>query len=1050
MPLAWLWSIMPDPIDSRIQHDVSQAWGLPAVRSAWFTACQPHFTSRGSKVPTDSFALSHAGPQLGQRGQDSDLLTTKWMPAFADECLGNESAASFLAQWFKSVRVQPQTSIQPTKEYLSDGRSSNSASGPQARVAKPAEHRRKRGRPRKQNLPASLNTTSLSSLFEPRSRKLGSEGEAAPIPASSASVAQNLAPAPDPSVSLFPAPSTITSAPSTEISRDASVSAANSPVLPPAQLPSTKLSPVKHPTSTEEPINPAHSQLPPPLTTSVSYSVPVETTKQIRKIDDGDEADQANGNVLSCQLECAHTPMESTSRTGRPNRRARAQAAERQSKLARLDAEAEEERLASRKRRKGGASNRSTKTHALNATLPASQKGEATQVPDPVPPSPPGPGIHSDSEPEIVLTAGNSQIPRTKKRRAGTNPSPDPNHCRSLASPAQPCAPEGIVELDPSLTVRDPVNEVKAEPYSHLESQPAASELDPEPASDLATSPLIQASRPLRGFRLLSSSAEPSSGPNDSDADNLAPQIIDRPKEEKGVPPLEAGKSPSASSSLSPWPYHQPRPGVVILYGVNGAGKSAMVYASAAQEDFDVLEIWPGMGRRTGISLDAALGEATRNHVIAPSAKLGFPNAAPRAVASKGVPKPSHPEVAGRQGPMLPAFPRSQKKHRHFSTSTPESAPESNQDLTRTKPKSAQSKNLMSWFGKNNAPSAPSPTPTTASVLAPPAPAPVPTFALAPSSSHSPSPPTSAPVAGPIPHPVALDADDDQSPGHSGSVPQDNAPSLAAEDPGHANSPINVESQEEAGSNSDASEVKEADSTAHSVCNIPDSPHNLTPMPVYDLSVAHTRIHTRPPVRIRQKANQVVFLLEEADLLFDDDRGFWPAVADLTFKSQRPVVITCSSLDQIPLDILNRPHVIRLDPPSEAVSRAYLAAVAISEKKGLQNVTAALHAGIRSNPPPRGMNDLGSLPSDGPLSSATLLHTDPPGGVDLRKALMDIQSRTSSHPYTTALPTPVPPQVQEDLASISRKLDEASLVDANLNLPADVQVEVRSLSPLYS
>ena len=54
----------------------------------------------------------------------------------------------------------------------------------------------------------------------------------------------------------------------------------------------------------------------------------------------------------------------------------------------------------------------------------------------------------------------------------------------------------------------------------------------------------------------------------------------------------------------------------MVLVGPTGVGKSAAVYACASELGFEVFELYPGMGRRSGKDLAGAVGQLTRNHMV--------------------------------------------------------------------------------------------------------------------------------------------------------------------------------------------------------------------------------------------------------------------------------------------------------------------------------------------------------------------------------------------------------------------------------------------------
>ena len=54
----------------------------------------------------------------------------------------------------------------------------------------------------------------------------------------------------------------------------------------------------------------------------------------------------------------------------------------------------------------------------------------------------------------------------------------------------------------------------------------------------------------------------------------------------------------------------------ILLTGPPGCGKTASVYACAEELGWDVFEVYPGIGRRNGLSIDNLIGEVGKNHLV--------------------------------------------------------------------------------------------------------------------------------------------------------------------------------------------------------------------------------------------------------------------------------------------------------------------------------------------------------------------------------------------------------------------------------------------------
>ncbi|KAJ1032840.1 hypothetical protein NDA18_001564 [Ustilago nuda] len=93
-------------------------------------------------------------------------------------------------------------------------------------------------------------------------------------------------------------------------------------------------------------------------------------------------------------------------------------------------------------------------------------------------------------------------------------------------------------------------------------------------------------------------------------------------------------------------------------------------------------------------------------------------------------------------------------------------------------------------------------------------------------------------------------------------------------------------------------------------------------------------------------ARQSLILIEEADILLEEDKGFWPAMVELVAESKRPVVITCNDIGLVPVHELPVQEVLefRLPTLGEIVSWLQLIAARMGRYLSSDSVREMLRA----------------------------------------------------------------------------------------------------------
>ncbi|SAM04290.1 hypothetical protein [Absidia glauca] len=142
---------------------------------------------------------------------------------------------------------------------------------------------------------------------------------------------------------------------------------------------------------------------------------------------------------------------------------------------------------------------------------------------------------------------------------------------------------------------------------------------------------------------------------------------------------------------------------------------------------------------------------------------------------------------------------------------------------------------------------------------------------------------------------------------------------------------VRFNNQEERGQDDSSDVDMDVDSQPNQLVTQFFTPKSTTPKSITPKSITPKSTTQQKPAMQQSGPKQSLILLEEVDLVYQSDKGFWNAVTDLAQSSKRPIILTCNDVSAIPFDMLQLQAVIYYETPLRSLLLPFLHLICLLE-----------------------------------------------------------------------------------------------------------------------